>query len=489
MTIFTTATAKKLDLADRRSASLAHLMLEVLPRLQTPPGHVLLENVKGFGDSALRARVIEVLAACGYAVRELLLSPTQLGMPNQRTRYLLLAKRAPLRFAVEPTAYPALLPTSPCTSPACSACHRGPVLAAYLEPAGFDDTPYLVPDSVVVNHGLAFRLLLLSLHLLLLVTISSQVHVQTDIVTPESTEHTCCFTKGYGKLVEGAGSVLQTRKHALPTDTEVTGADLVPCRLRYFTPREVARLHGFPDRLVFPPQLTPRQLYRVLGLCFPSLFSFFVFFLFLFITSFFCTNRKLTQLCGPFARDAVPVWERLKLGDELCERAARDVVGGSSKGGPRGRGGAERVVHGAHAHAERARRERGRAVVLDDEHVARRPRGPERALRCRRVHVGRGLGARDVRARDGPREARCEAVGREGARDGARRVARRDPARHSCIVQPRQQLAHARLQSHAPRVPKPRLQCGAPLGFNLFCTHCLFCVRVCICSQGQFQKQ
>ena len=26
-------------------------------------------------------------------------------------------------------------------------------------------------------------------------------HARTDIVTPESTEHTCCFTKGYGKLV------------------------------------------------------------------------------------------------------------------------------------------------------------------------------------------------------------------------------------------------------------------------------------------------
>ena len=90
-------------------------------------------------------------------------------------------------------------------------------------------------------------------------------HARTDIVTPESTEHTCCFTKGYGKLVEGAGSVLQTRAHTLPART-LTGADLVPCRLRYFTPREVARLHGFPARLVLPATMTPRQLYRVLGL-------------------------------------------------------------------------------------------------------------------------------------------------------------------------------------------------------------------------------
>lgn len=135
-------------------------MLDVLPQLQTQPTHLLLENVKGFRDSALRARIVAVLAAHGYALRELLLSPTQLGMPNQRTRYLLLAKRAPHAFAGEPAAFPALphgAHVPPCTAPACRACHLGPTIGAYLE-HGVDDTPYLVRDSVVASHGLAFRL-------------------------------------------------------------------------------------------------------------------------------------------------------------------------------------------------------------------------------------------------------------------------------------------------------------------------------------------
>ena len=82
---------------------------------------------------------------------------------------------------------------------------------------------------------------------------------------PSDRDHTCCFTKGYGKLAQGAGSVLQTSDYALPEHVD-SGKEVLPCRLRYFTPREVARLHGFPESLVFPPRMNPRLVYRVLGL-------------------------------------------------------------------------------------------------------------------------------------------------------------------------------------------------------------------------------
>jgi tRNA (cytosine38-C5)-methyltransferase len=36
-------------------------------------------------------------------------------------------------------------------------------------------------------------------------------------------------------------------------------------RLRYFTPREVARLHGFPDSFGFPEGTGERQKYQQLG--------------------------------------------------------------------------------------------------------------------------------------------------------------------------------------------------------------------------------
>jgi len=79
-----------------------------------------------------------------------------------------------------------------------------------------------------------------------------------DIVTPTSTR-SCCFTKGYSRYVEGTGSIL----------------DISPEKeqkiLRYFTPREIANLHGFPSTYSVGEEenethlLSNRQLYQLLG--------------------------------------------------------------------------------------------------------------------------------------------------------------------------------------------------------------------------------
>ena len=34
---------------------------------------------------------------------------------------------------------------------------------------------------------------------------------------------------------------------------------------RYFAPREVARLHGFPDAMAFPPSVGKKKQYELLG--------------------------------------------------------------------------------------------------------------------------------------------------------------------------------------------------------------------------------
>ena len=147
-------------------------MFEVLPKLTMKPRYLLIENVKGFRDSDLRNRVVDSLTTNGYSIREILLSPTQFGIPNQRTRYFMLAKLAPLTFSMEPFASPVLphedcdpsdASTVPedraprCLSSLCRQCHRGTLVNDYLE-RDFDDTPYLVKESVVVNHGTVFRL-------------------------------------------------------------------------------------------------------------------------------------------------------------------------------------------------------------------------------------------------------------------------------------------------------------------------------------------
>ena len=91
----------------------------------------------------------------------------------------------------------------------------------------------------------------------------------------------CCFTKSYGRYAEGTGSVLIGPEQApmldgvydqvrsLPKeDAEAKLQLLRSLRIRFFTPREVARLMGFPeaeDGFSFPAESTKIQCYRVLG--------------------------------------------------------------------------------------------------------------------------------------------------------------------------------------------------------------------------------
>lgn len=65
-----------------------------------------------------------------------------------------------------------------------------------------------------------------------------------DVVRPHD-RRSCCFTKAYGRYVEGTGSVLQT-------NPEPRAGDLQDLRLRYLTPKEIARLHCFAEDFGFP---------------------------------------------------------------------------------------------------------------------------------------------------------------------------------------------------------------------------------------------
>ncbi|XP_022105921.1 tRNA (cytosine-5-)-methyltransferase-like isoform X2 [Acanthaster planci] len=92
------------DLQDPRTQSFLHL-LQTLPRLARMPSYILVENVQGFEGSNTRAQLVKILENCCYDHQEFLLSPTHFGIPNQRLRYFLVAKRRPLVFS------PALIST------------------------------------------------------------------------------------------------------------------------------------------------------------------------------------------------------------------------------------------------------------------------------------------------------------------------------------------------------------------------------------------
>ncbi|XP_009198077.1 tRNA (cytosine(38)-C(5))-methyltransferase isoform X3 [Papio anubis] len=267
-------------------------------RLQKLPKYILLENVKGFEVSSTRDLFIQTIENCGFQYQEFLLSPTSLGIPNSRLRYFLIAKlqSEPLPFQAPGQVlmqFPKIESVHPQkdtmdvenkiqekniepnisfdSSTQCSGkdailfkletaeeIHRKnqqdsdlsvKMLKDFLE----DDTDmnqYLLPPKSLLRYALLL-----------------------DIVQP-TCRRSVCFTKGYGSYIEGTGSVLQTAEDVqieniyksltkLSQEEQIT--KLLMLKLRYFTPKEIANLLGFPPEFGFPENITVKQRYRLLG--------------------------------------------------------------------------------------------------------------------------------------------------------------------------------------------------------------------------------
>ncbi|XP_017334611.1 tRNA (cytosine(38)-C(5))-methyltransferase isoform X2 [Ictalurus punctatus] len=278
------------DVNDPRTKSFLYI-LDILPRLNKMPRFILLENVKGFETSSARNALIKTLQDCSYNFQELMISPTCLGIPNSRLRYFLIAKAPPDSFSFQKTAeilegFPKSDSSFDTDSPTIPDSHCSTVngdmredetiiykmetaqelerkrsqdneqtvrrLQDFLqeEVQGTDMDSYLLPPKILLRYALLM-----------------------DIVNPNC-RRSVCFTKGYGHYVEGTGSVLQSC-----TDVELDSIfksldalseeekleQLSRLKLRYFTPREIANLMGFPPHFSFPSNISTKQQYRVLG--------------------------------------------------------------------------------------------------------------------------------------------------------------------------------------------------------------------------------
>lgn len=51
--------------------------------MEAPPQYIFVENVKGFEDSDSRDLLVDMLKESNYLVKEYLVTPTQIGIPNQ----------------------------------------------------------------------------------------------------------------------------------------------------------------------------------------------------------------------------------------------------------------------------------------------------------------------------------------------------------------------------------------------------------------------
>ncbi|KAM8880903.1 tRNA (cytosine(38)-C(5))-methyltransferase isoform 1-T1 [Synchiropus picturatus] len=262
------------DVNDPRTKSFLYIV-DLIPRLKTLPRFILLENVKGFESSVARDRMVQMLGRCGYSFQEVMVSPSAVGLPNSRLRYFLIAKiaadgaqiSAKDMFPVadgdpggqnppHPEQKQEVLYKLETANDAERKMNQNKDLSVrqiqeFLEPqSDINMELYLLPPKTLLRYALIL-----------------------DIVRP-SCRRSVCFTKNYGRYVEGTGSVLQCSTETklenaykgleLVTDEEKL-QQLCKLKLRYFTPREVANLMGFPDCFSFPDDVPVKQRYKVLG--------------------------------------------------------------------------------------------------------------------------------------------------------------------------------------------------------------------------------
>ncbi len=196
-----TIRGNQLDLDDPRSAAFVAIV-KALDEVR--PAFVALENVPWFEGSRSHALIREVLDRHGYEVQEQLLCASDLGHPNQRSRFYLVAGRD-------------LKPRPP-------KIWRHQPLAPYVAtdaPADLD-----VPETLRERFGEAFHV------------------VDAD----DDDAVACCFTGAYANSPVYAGSYLRQGE-----------------RLRWFSPEEIGALLGFPRRLRFPDTVGRKKRWRLVG--------------------------------------------------------------------------------------------------------------------------------------------------------------------------------------------------------------------------------
>ncbi len=191
------------DADDPRTASFLALLVRLAA---VRPPYVAVENVPPFRGSRTHGLLLRTLERAGYeALEETVLCPTELGIPNRRRRYYLVAARGWLRAAPRPP-------------------RRASPLGAYLDPDP--------PPELAVDPGLAAR-----------------YEGALDVVRGDDPAAvTACFTSAYGRSPVRSGSYLTTAEG-----------------IRRFSPAEILRLLGFPAGYELPPELTLRDAWRLAG--------------------------------------------------------------------------------------------------------------------------------------------------------------------------------------------------------------------------------
>ncbi len=195
-----TTKGKKRDLLDNRTKS----FLKILESIEiNPPFFIGFENVVGFKNSNARELLLNTLKKLKYNINEVLLCPSELGIPNRRPRYYLVASKEKL-CKIKKVNYSKELKDF------------------LIEP----QKPHLIPEEKLNRFSNGFRILKID----------------------EKDSYTTCFTSSYGKSYMYSGSYIECKDG-----------------VRFFEPIEIANLLGFGENFKFPKELTRRNSYKLVG--------------------------------------------------------------------------------------------------------------------------------------------------------------------------------------------------------------------------------
>lgn len=229
------------DVEDNRTNAFK-CILDLLPQLKNVR-KILMENVKGFESSVMRGKFVESLKEAGFFYREYILSPAQFGVPNSRMRYYCLAAKNSTRFTENNSEeINTNLPLENIETFA---------LSNILEKS-IDFETYKIPEKVL------------------------EKRVAVLDICYSNCRRSCCFTKAYGRYLDGTGSVFSENNKEFDkrvvdqlTDSELSPEQRVELvrslRLRFFTPREISMLMCFPESFSFPENVSRKQRYMLLG--------------------------------------------------------------------------------------------------------------------------------------------------------------------------------------------------------------------------------
>ena len=230
---------------DARSTALARIIdaFEDAGEEEALPKRILLENVVGFELGTERERFISSLEKHRYHVKEYVgLSPeTMLGVPVKRPRYYLLARREKFgSFDINSFESPSVED-----------------IAKYLD--GEIEIGLEIEKKKIEKYWKFF-----------------------DVVNVASSRNVAStFTSGYGKTVFSGSYILFDNCDIAKRDVHANNAyrlvkddnsesdeqfaERVSRSMRYFSPRELCRLHGIKEQFVFPSSLSKRQQYKLIG--------------------------------------------------------------------------------------------------------------------------------------------------------------------------------------------------------------------------------